>query len=252
MRTARVPLVAVPLLVLAMLGTACATNGPGPDPSATTTGAGELGLPPEPTDPPTDLGPTDISPTYPDDVEAYAKETLDAWAGDDASWLGALTSAATYDDVIDLLASVNDEWDFHRCDGTAGSSYCSFINDNGDVFSLRISHALLGQAHAAIDALLDETVYPDDGVAYVKEFVAAWQFGNEVRMLRLSTPEVVDDAGSHAPVNPTYATPQCCGGGLLQVKANWAGTFARFDVGTTLLGGPHAIVGYDAELGFGG
>jgi hypothetical protein len=138
---------------------------------------------------------------------------------------------------------VNDNWTYLRCDGTAGSSYCSFTNADGDQLTLRVSHPLLGKAHAAIEVSLDKTEYPSEGVAYVKEFVAAWQFGNTARMLKLSTPGVVA-AVKAPPVSPTYPEPTCCGGGLLQVKVHWSGATARFDVGTTKLSGPNAIVGY--------
>jgi hypothetical protein len=191
-------------------------------------------------------------PAYPATAQAYAEAVLEAWPGDDDVWFAALTTPMVYEQLVELPASIDDNWDFHMCDGAAGSSYCSFINDDGDVLVLRISHALLSQPHAAIQVTLDETTYPEDGVLYVKEFVKAWQFGNQVRMLLLSTPEVVVKVGNAPTVTPNYPAPTCCGGGLLQVKAQWAGVFATFDVGTTLLGGPHAIVDYDKELGIGG
>src|SRR5262249_41469741 len=152
---------------------------------------------------------------------------------------------AVQDEILDQLPTVNDQWTFLRCDGTAGSSYCSFTNAGGDLLTLRISHALLSKAHAAIEFTLDRTTFPADGVAYVKEFVQAWQFGNPPRMLALSPPAVVAKV-KQPPTNPTSPAPTCCGGGLLQVKVNWAGlgTPARFDVGTTKLGGPNAILDY--------
>jgi hypothetical protein len=55
--------------------------------------------------------------------------------------------------------------------------------------------------------------------------------------------------GATAPVNPTYPTPTCCGGDLLRVKVSWSSKFATFDVRTTLLGAPNAILDYDLELG---
>jgi len=254
----------VALLSLATaLGAACGPEqsaspepGAGPDqsagPSETVDGVGALGgeptttgQPPAPPPP----GPTDISPTYPSTVEAYSEEVLDAWAGDQPSWLQALTTEAVYYGIIDLNATANDQWTLHRCDGTAGSSYCSFINPDGDVLTLRISHQLLSQAHAATDVTLDKTTYPGDGVLYVKAFVKAWQFGNTPRMLMLANPQVVEAVPDSAPASVTYPAPTCCGGGLLQVKAQWGGVFARFDVGTTLLGGPNAILDYEAELG---
>jgi hypothetical protein len=192
-------------------------------------------------------GPTDLSPAYPDTAEGYAKAVLTAWVSDQPAALAALTAAAVDDQVIDLLSTVNDQWTFLRCDGTAGSSYCSFTNVDGDLLTLRVSHALLAKAHALIGVSLDKTEYPADGVTYVKEFVGAWQFGNKARMLKLSSATVVAKL-TPAPTSPSYPAPDCCGGGLLQVKVQWSGGNARFDVGTTKLGGPNAIVGYAGSL----
>ena len=189
-------------------------------------------------------GPTDLSPSYPDTAEAYAKAVVAAWVQDQPSTLASLTTPAVNAQILDLLPSVNDNWTYLRCDGTAGSSYCSFTNADGDLLTLRITHSLLAKAHAAIQVTLDLTEFPADGVAYVKEFVGAWQFGNTARMLKLSSPAVVAKVKT-PPTSPTYPKPDCCGGGLLQVKVQWSGKTARFDVGTIKLGGPNAIVGYE-------
>jgi hypothetical protein len=209
-------------------------------------GADSFGVATEPTAEPgggVDPGPTDISPTYPDNAEAYAKAVVAAWVADQPRSLGALTSPAAQAQILALLPTVNDQWTFGRCDGTAGSSYCSFTNADGDVLTVRITHSLLSKAHAAIEASLDKTVYPNDGVSYVKAFVGAWQTGNTARMLKLSSPAIVATVKT-PPSNPSYPAPTCCGGGLLQVKVVWSNTTHRFDVGTTKLGGPNAIVDY--------
>jgi hypothetical protein len=240
--------------VLVALAVGMATAACGPDLATDTTptpvasvatadGATSFGALPEPSAAAPVPGPTDVSPTYPDTAEAYAKAVLMAWTQDQLSTLGSLTTPEVKQEILDVLQSVNDEWTYLRCDGTAGSSYCSFTNADGDVLTLRISHSLLAKAHAAIEVRLDRTEYPSDGVAYVKEFVGAWQFGNTARMLKLSTPGVVAQVKT-PPVSPTYPNPVCCGGGLLQVKVQWSGITARFDVGTTKLGGPNAIIGY--------
>jgi len=217
---------------------------PGPAESGEATdGAAALGAAPEPTAGAPVPGPTDLSPTYPDTAEAYAKAVVNAWTQDQPSTLGSLTTPAVNDEILDLLPSANDEWAFFRCDGTAGSSYCSFTNADADVLTLRITHSLLAHAHAATDVSLDRTEYPKDGVAYVKEFVAAWQFGNTARMLKLSSAAVVAKVKA-PPVSPIYPTPDCCGGGLLQVKVKYSGVTARFDVVTIKLGGPNAIIDF--------
>jgi hypothetical protein len=241
------------------LGAGCGPEqapGAGPDPAATgdVDGVGAVGTveptttPPQPPAPPPP-GPTDISPTYPDTAEAYAQEVLEAWAGDQPSWLQALTTEAVYYGIVDLNASPNDEWSLLRCDGTAGSSYCSFTNADGDVLTLRISHQLLGQAHAATDVTLTKTTYPDDAVEYVKEFVEAWQFGNTARMVKLSSPAVVNKVPDNPPTSVTYLPLDCCGGGLAQVRVKIGNPTAVFDVGTTLLGEPNAILDYAVEFG---
>jgi hypothetical protein len=195
-------------------------------------------------------GPTRISPTYPATAQAYAEAVLEAWAGTDPNWLDALTTVAVSFEIFDLNASPYDEWAFLRCDGAAGSSYCSFVNaDDGDVLIVQISNGLVGGPHAAVGVQLDKTVYPGDAVLYVKEFVQAWQFGNTVRMLLLSSPSVVDEVPAAPTGILTYPAPTCCGGGLTQVKVQWSGKTARFDVGTTLLGGPNAILDYAPEFG---
>ena len=240
------------VLVALAIGIGSAACGPttGGDPttapsaSAAGGGAGAFGAAVDPAGGGAPVpGPTDLSPTYPDTTEAYSKAVVTAWIQDQPSTLGSLTTPTVNTQILDLLPSVNDNWTYLRCDGTAGSSYCSFTNADGDVLTLRITHSLLAKAHAATQMTLDETEFPADGVAYVKEFVAAWQFGNTARMLKLSTPGVVAKVKT-PPVSPTYPQPDCCGGGLLQVKVKWSGITARFDVGTIKLGGPNAIIDY--------
>jgi len=237
--------------LVAAFAAACgpaATSGADPTTSVEVEGAGSLGTA-TPTVPPI-VDPTENPPTYPDTARAYAQAVVDAWAGDSPSWLQALTSTGVSHEIFDLDASPFDDWGFLRCDGAAGSSYCSFVNaEDGDVLTLRISNGLLGQAHAAEDVILDKTVYPTDGVGYVKAFVQAWKFGNTVRMLLLSSPDVVDAVPNAPNAAVSYPEPTCCGGGLLQVKVKWNTTTVRFDVGTTLLGGPHAILDYAPVLG---
>lgn len=191
-------------------------------------------------------GPPTIAVSYPDTAKGYAEAVIKAWKQDKIDVLGSLTTPEVQEQILQIPEPLNDAWTYLRCDGTAGSSYCTFANADGDEFTLRISHALLGQPHAATDVMLDLTEYPGDGVEYVKEFVAAWQIGNTARMLKLSKPSVVDELNK-APLNPSYPEPDCCGGGLLQVKVQWTGSSVTFDVGTTLLGGAHAIVGYTAN-----
>lgn len=240
------------LVVAAFAGAACgpaaSAGSTSPTPSSTTEGVGTLGTPDPTSSPSAPAGPSTVkaAPALPQTAEAYAKAVVAAWTKGQLNKLATLTTALVNEQLLEIPDSYDDNWGFLRCDGAAGSSYCSFANANGDLLVLRISHQLLGKAHAATEVTLDETEYPADGVAYVKEFVGAWQFGNTARMLKLSSPAIVEKV-SAAPTNPTYPAPTCCGGGLLQVKVTWGAKTARFDVGTIKLGGPNAIIGYQLE-----
>jgi hypothetical protein len=243
----------VGLLGLALAFTTACGPGQGADPQLTEDieGVGAIGTG-SPTNPDDLSASTDapVAYTFPGTVEAYAEAVVEAWAGDDPDWLQALTAEAVYYGIFDLDASPYDVWTLLRCDGAAGSSYCSFLNPDGDVLTLRISHALLGQADAATEVNLDKTVYPNDSVLYVQEFVKAWQFGNTARMVKLSSQAVVNKVPGTPPTSVTYLPVTCCGGGLAQVKVKIGNPTARFDVGTTKLGGPNAILDYAVEFGF--
>lgn len=247
---------AIALSVLAgLLAAACsptaATTTTDPTPSAAATLAGgEAGVvAPEP-EPEPQQPEGQAEPDYPDDAQVYAQAVMAALQADDWDRFGDLTTPETFDQLVELPASVDDDWSFHRCDGAAGSSYCSFINDEGDALAIRISHALLGEPHAATDVVLDSTEYPHDGITYVKEFIGAWQFGNTVRMHKLSSSAVIGKLPATPPATMTYPAPKCCPDGTLLVKVVWNGSTKVFHVRNTDLGGPNAIVDYTLELGF--
>ena len=238
---------AIALLALAgVVAAACAPSetAGAPDATATTDGGGEIGVAPQETSD----GPAE--PSYPDSAQEYAQAVMDAWAGDSPSWLEALTSEGAYNEIFDHPGSPNDDWTFLRCDGAAGSYYCPFTNPDGDTLTVRVRNELVGQAHAATGVQYDPTVYPLVARLYVEEFIEAWQFGNAARMVKLSSSAVVNEVPGAPTTAVTYPEPDCCGGGLIQIKAVWNGSTKIFDVGTTKLGGPNAILDYTLKLGF--
>jgi hypothetical protein len=230
--------------IAATLGvTACAPSNPVATP--TDDGTGAFGsVDPTASTPPPPATTTQAPPTYPATAKAYAEAVLAAWKDKQTATLGDLTTPMVQEQILEIPGPPPQDWTHVRCDGAAGSSYCVFFNSDGDEITLRISNQLLGQAHAATQVTLDVPEYPSDGIEYVKEFVAAWKNSNKPRMLLLSKPSVVNLLGTAPAANPTYPAPVCCGGGLLQVVANFGGNTMTFDVGTTLLGMPHAIIGY--------
>lgn len=237
-------LFAAAVIAATLAAAACAPAAPAATPTDGGTGAfGSVDPSTTSPAPPSTTAPAP-APTYPATAKAYAEAVLAAWKNKQAATLGDLTTAMVQEQILEIPGPPPQDWTHIRCDGAAGSSFCAFYNSDGDEITLRISNQLVGQAHAATQVIFDVPEYPSDGIDYVKAFVAAWKNSNTPRMLLLSKPEVVNQLGTAPAANPTYPAPVCCGGGLLQVVANFGGNTMTFDVGTTLLGDPHAIIGY--------
>jgi hypothetical protein len=231
------------LLCLAGAAACGAKDAPGTGGSPTPSGKAALGT----SQPTASATPTALAPNpsaYPTTPEAYAKAVLAKWKQKDLDGLADLTTAQVHEQIIEIPGPPNQDWTFRDCEDDA-TVWCGFFNAVGDWISVRIDKDKLGKAHAASAVEFDATVYPDDAVEYVKAFVLAWQFGNKARMLQLSKASVVNQLALGSPPDgESYPVPTCCGGGLVQVVVQWGGGSVTFDVGSTLLGTPHAIVGY--------
>ena len=135
-------------------------------------------------------------------------------------------------------------WTYQRCDGAAGSSYCSFSNADGDVITLRMINQQVGAAHAASEMRFDRTAYPTDAVEYVKGFVEAWRNANTMRMRALSSPSEVDYFRQYTPPD-TYSVCMFQTDSVWQVRLfNPGGLNYLIRVTTTALGTKHAISGH--------
>jgi hypothetical protein len=179
------------------------------------------------------------------------RATVAAWSADVAR-LSELASVVVRDKFLDLPANLKTDWIHYRCDGVAGSNYCTLRNGDGDSVTLRVSSQYLGAAHAAVELPASLTSYPANGEQYVSEFVRAWAAGNTPRMRALGKPDVVvavNDNHQDRPqgVWPLATVPESGGAGLLLVHVDVGEGSVHFTlhVGTTLLGTPHAIVGYE-------
>ncbi len=180
---------------------------------------------------------------FPSDPRAYAEAVLSAWGGQQSARLADLTTVQANQKITAIPGPPNKHWTFVECQGAAGSSFCKFYNDSGDTILLRLTNEQLGSAHATTDATLGGL--PADGVAYAREFVDAWQRADRTRMLQLSVPKVVDAVVemAAAPKSPLYSIV-AGGGGLVVVRVRTREGFSiDLQIGTTLLGQQHAIVG---------
>ena len=234
-------------LVTAALGlTGCVLDVEGPNPSDVVPTPSAT---PEPTTAPPAATPTTTSappaaPVYPTTARAYAEAVLAAWKQHLINKIGDLTTAQVQDQIISIPGPPNQNWTYQRCDGTAGSSYCSFVNGDGDVITLRISSALLGKAHAATEVKLDQTEYSPDAKQYVQAFAEAWRNGNTRRMLALSADQSVVDFFTHYTPPETFQVCSRLVGSVWRVRIyNSDGVNYRVLVADASRGKPHAISG---------
>lgn len=243
--TARVAAAALTLTLLAGVLTGCGTvQGGTPNAPLSTSGVEGLGDGPTnaPTTPATTAPPA--PPTYPATARAYAEAILTAWRLKQQSRLADLTTAQVEEQIIEIPGPPNQQWVYQTCDGAAGSSYCAFVNVEGDVITLRISNQFLGKPDAATEVKLDLTVYAPKATDYVKSFVEAWRNGNTRRMLALSSQGEVDYFTHYTPPS-TYTVCSFKVGTLWQVRVyNSDGLSYLMKVTDAQLTKPHAITSH--------
>ena len=243
MAGARVFSLAIATAVLAAL-TACGGGPTGsPNPAPNPSGTEDLGtVTASPTTAQTTTNPP--APAYPNTARAYAEAVLAAWGQKQNTRLMDLTTAQVHEQIIEIPGPPNQQWGYVKCDGAAGSSYCSFVNADGDVITLRIVNQFLGGPHAATEVKLDQTEYLSNAKDYVKAFVEAWRNGNTKRMLALSSQAEVDFFTHYAPPD-TYQICSFHVAPVWQVRFhNAAGLDYIAKVSDSLLGKKHAITSH--------
>ena len=230
---------------LSLTGCGLDVTGPNPTPDLSLTPTASASAPTTATPAPpvadTTTSTAPAAPTYPGTARAYAEAVLAAWKLKQISKLGDLTTALVQDQIISIPAPINHVWTYQGCDGAAGSSYCAFVNNDGDVITLRITNSLLGKAHAATEVKLDQTEYSSDAKQYVQAFVEAWRNANTKRMLALSDQSVVDYFTHYTPPD-TYQVCSRLLSSVWRVRIyNSDGLNYRIMIADTARGKPHAI-----------
>src|SRR5262245_43063719 len=142
---------------------ACAAKSGQASGNPTATGAGQIGGAPTPTDTPPSPTKTTTSPAapyYPKDAKAYALEWIQAWSKKDYNrldGLGQLASTTQAKTYIDSGGAPNSGWHYIMCDGAAGTTHCTYRNDNGDEAVVALQNQQLGHEHAVTESPLDRT-----------------------------------------------------------------------------------------------
>jgi hypothetical protein len=138
----------------------------------------------------------------------------------------------------------NQKWNFQTCDGAAGSSYCSFASNDGDVITLRMVNTSLGKPHAVAEVKVDPTVYATNATEYAQAFIEAWRNANTRRMLALSSQAEVDYFTHYTPPD-AYIVCGVQTGDAWSVRIyNVLGVNYVVRVADPILGNKHAITGH--------
>lgn len=241
---------AVALTAAAVLlgGTACLnTNGP-VTPSNSTTATASPGADADPTATPstvvtTATGATTASSTFPGTARLYAEAVLLAWRTKQFTRAGQLVTPTVLSQ-LQTTANLDPNWSYVSCQGAAGSTYCVFLNADGDAATLRLDNQLVGRANAVTELKLDETKYSNNAVEYVKAFVEAWRNANTKRMAALANGTEVDYFTHYTPPG-TYSTCATLSGTTASVRIyNADGVNYTLTVSVMKLGGKNAITGH--------
>ena len=225
-----------------LVGATACLNTSGPATPVTTPSASSA----EPTSTAVTTAATSSAPaaaSYPSTAQAYAEALLQAWRLRQFSRVGDLAVP----EVLSQLQTAPDietDWTFVKCEGAAGSSYCQYLNGDGDSATLRLSNQQLGKAHATTEVILDRTAYSNNAVEYVKAFVEAWRNGNPKRMETLANPTEVSYFTHYTPPE-TYSTCATLTAGTASVRVySAAGLNYTITVAVATLGSKHAITGH--------
>jgi hypothetical protein len=206
------------------------------------------------------MDPIGLAQDFPDTPQEYAEVTVGAWAAPDLIRLADLATPEVHSEIVEMPGPPNLDWTFVACadDEVTGRSDCAFYNADGDYLVLTIEHQLLGGERAATGMEFETTSYPDDEVAYVETFVAAWQAGNQARMRALAVADAVEAYAALPPPEQTTEVKYEIGEStdseaevLVTIDGGGDPAEVTFSVNTTLLGEAQAIRGATLDLDLG-
>jgi hypothetical protein len=130
--------------------------------------------------------------------DGIALQFMKAWLACDTSTLKSLTSDDAYAQLVKIgVPKLDMTWAKAACDGTAGSTYCTYRNKLGSDMIVKVRND--GGAHPITEVRLDPTVYYSDAEKYAREFLDAFVNHNKPRMVALASQSIVDSIVVDAP-----------------------------------------------------
>lgn len=147
-----------------LMVSACSGAGPTDEPTRTSAGTSppteSTAVPARsaPTSLPSDTVPSKTVPEaqpLPTNAADYATAAFEAWRAYDEAMLARLLTEESLEALRSLTFDPGADWEFERCEGAAGSSYCKWTGPDGSL-SFRVGNeaAGAGQEQAITEVLL--------------------------------------------------------------------------------------------------
>lgn len=112
---------------------------------------------------PSDTVPSDTVPSetlpeaepLPTNAADYAAAAFEAWTADDEDMLARLLTEESLEELRNMTFDPGADWEFERCEGAAGSSYCTWTGPDGSLsFRVGDQAAAAGAEQAITEALV--------------------------------------------------------------------------------------------------
>jgi hypothetical protein len=202
-------------------------------------------------------GSAPAGPTYPNDAKSYGLEILKAIGNKDNARLAALVDLSTVN-YAQQYQNNNAQWTYTDC-ASGATQMCHYYNQTGDIASVGILTAKLGQTQAGSSVYVEGGSYPTNASGYVLAFGSSWESGAYAKMVALSSNSIADHykgVAKFSSVNAgiTAGTPKPCAtnASKMCVDLSQVGGTATLpaqhlivDMAKIGAGKPNGIIGYE-------
>jgi hypothetical protein len=214
----RAALVAAPLSLALLLAACSDDDSADPTPTTTTTEAtsssseGETTAPPasETTAPPATEPASEAGSPLPTDPQDWAAELVRAWGAGDRDRAGELATPEVVDQLFGHADPGGGDWEPIRCEGAAGTTYCSFASaSRGE--GLTTQQPTVDGLTPIGTAAIAPTANEDGSFAYAASIlVQAWGRGDREQAAQYASPTAIQQLFGHAdPGGPRWDERDC-------------------------------------------
>jgi hypothetical protein len=141
-----------------------------------------------------------------------AGKLFDAWKAGNRTQAAATATPTAVDQIFAKAYTWSSGWFFNQCDGVAGSTYCTWIDNTEGRLELRIDNASNKVVAVKRIAL---------GNINAGRFFHAWRFGTEADAAPYGTNDAVNDMFSVAYTADTHWSPAGCDPAGAFTYCNW-------------------------------